>query len=296
MRFGRAMSEKQMIRALEKRLQWLMNEADEDEFDSKEATAIVDLLEAMDPLEKREGEFFTPQKANDRFWTFYVFRDRNDDEKPPYDNFATRAKLKLKRFIYGNAFARVSFVAMLLVAIVFGGTLVVFTQKEGYFHWLNEEENDIGAITVPDFQGFKEADRLYYDSFDDVPIKYLKYVWVPNELPSDYDLKTIYIYNDSKAVTVECLFKLNNTKFIKFRKKDFGGVPTVTSQTYDSFEHVDTQNVCDIEVTYLKKENNDYTEYMVSFWIDNAIYFIHSNENVKNIIPVVNSCIEELLK
>ena len=105
MRFGRAMSEKQMIRALEKRLQWLMNEADEDEFDSKEATAIVDLLEAMDPLEKREGEFFTPQKANDRFWTFYVFRDRNDDEKPPYDNFATRAKLKLKRFIYGNAFA-----------------------------------------------------------------------------------------------------------------------------------------------------------------------------------------------
>ena len=149
MRFGRAMSEKQMIRALEKRLQWLMNEADEDEFDSKEATAIVDLLEAMDPLEKREGEFFTPQKANDRFWTFYVFRDRNDDEKPPYDNFATRAKLKLKRFIYGNAFARVSFVAMLLVAIVFGGTLVVFAQKEGYFHWVYEGEREVGAITVP---------------------------------------------------------------------------------------------------------------------------------------------------
>lgn len=296
MRFGRAISEKQMIKALEKRLQWLMNEADEDEFDSKEATAIVDLLEAMDPLEKREGEFFTPQKANDRFWTFYAFRDRNDDEKPPYDNFATRAKIKLKRFIYGNAFARLSFVTMLLVAIVFGGTLVVFAQKEGYFHWLSEDKNDIGAITAPNYQGFDNADRVYYNSLDDVPIKYLKYVWVPNELPSDYALKTIYIYNDSKAVTVECLFKLNNTKFIKFSKKDFGGIPTVTSQVYDSFEHIDTQTIYDIEVTYCKKINDDYIEYMVSFSMENAIYFVHSNENIEDMTSIVNRCIEELLK
>lgn len=296
MRFGRAMSEKQMIRALEKRLQWLMNEADEDEFDSKEATAIVDLLEAMDPLEKREGEFFTPQKANDRFWTFYVFRDRNDDEKPPYDNFATRAKLKLKRFIYGNVFARVSFVAMLLVAIVFGGTLVVFAQKEGYFHWVYEEENDIGAITVPDYKDFDATDSLHYNTLDDVPIKYLKYVWVPNDLPEDCELQDIYIYNDSKAVTVECLLKLNDKKFIKFSKKDFGGNPTVTSQVYDYFEHIDSQIVCDIEVIYCKKVNDDYIEYMVSFSMENSIYFVHSNVNIEDMASIVNRCIEELLK
>ena len=278
MRFGRAMSEKQMIRALEKRLQWLMNEADEDEFDSKEATAIVDLLEAMDPLEKREGEFFTPQKANDRFWTFYVFRDRNNDEKPPYDNFATRAKLKLKRFIYGNVFARVSFVAMVLVAIVFGGTLVVFAQKEGFFHWSIEEENDIVAITVPNRE-INSTEQLYCESLDDVPIKYLKYVWIPKELPTDCELKDIRIYNDSKAVTVECLLTLDETKFIKFRKKDFGDISTVTSQTYDGFEQVDTHTVCDVDVTYLKKINDDYTEYMASFSIENVIYFVHSNED-----------------
>ena len=295
MRFGRAMSEKQMIRALEKRLQWLMNEADEDEFDSKEATAIVDLLEAMDPLEKREGEFFTPQKANDRFWTFYVFRDRNDDEKPPYDNFATRAKLKLKRFIYGNAFARVSFVAMLLVAIVFGGTLVVFAQKEGYFHWVYEDEREVGAISVTNRE-IDSTEQLYYESLDDVPIKYLKYVWVPNDLPEDCELQDIYIYNDSKAVTVECLLMLDETKFIKFRKKDFGGISTVTSQTYDSFEQLDMQTVCDVDVTYLKKTNDDYTEYMASFSIDNVIYFVHSNEDREDVTLIVNSCIEELLK
>ena len=294
MRFGRAMSEKQMIRALEKRLQWLMNEADEDEFDSKEATAIVDLLEAMDPLEKREGEFFTPQKANDRFWTFYVFRDRNDDEKPPYDNFATRAKLKLKRFIYGNAFARVSFVAMLLVAIVFGGTLVVFAQKEGFFHWSIEEENDIVAITVPNRE-INSTEQLYCESFDDVPIKYLKYVWIPKELPTDCELKDIRIYNDSKAVTVECVLLLDETKFIKFIKKDFGGIPTVTSQTYDSFEHVDTQTIYGVDVTYLRKINNDYTEYMASFSIENAIYFIHSNQDIEDIKPIADSCIKEFL-
>lgn len=294
MRFGRAMSEKQMIRALEKRLQWLMNEADEDEFDSKEATAIVDLLEAMDPLEKREGEFFTPQKANDRFWTFYVFRDRNDDEKPPYDNFATRAKLKLKRFIYGNAFARVSFVAMLLVAIVFGGTLVVFAQKEGFFHLLNEDEKEVLAITTPDYKGYDATDKLNYVSLDDIPIKYLKYVWTPNDLPSDCKLQSIYIFNDAKSVTVECLFKLSETKFINFSRKDFGNRIAVTSQTYDSFEHIDTQTICDVDVTYLKKINEDYIEYMATFCIDNAIYYVNSNGNIEDMENIVNHSIKRL--
>ena len=97
--FGRVMGEKQMIRALERRLQWLMNEADEDEFDSSEVTAIVDLLQVMDPIEKRVGDFFVEPKANGRFWTFYAFRGRYDNEKPPYDNFLNRFKFSLGKRI-----------------------------------------------------------------------------------------------------------------------------------------------------------------------------------------------------
>ena len=192
--FGRVMGEKQMIRALERRLQWLMNEADEDEFDSSEVTAIVDLLQVMDPIEKRVGDFFVEPKANGRFWTFYAFRGRYDNEKPPYDNFLNRFKLRVKRIVNGVAFARVSFAVMLLVAIVFGGTLVVFAQKEGYFHWLNDDENIVAAITTSN-QDTDSTEQLYYKSVDDVPIKYLKYVWIPNYLPADYELKDIRIYN-----------------------------------------------------------------------------------------------------
>lgn len=293
--FGRVMGEKQMIRALERRLQWLMNEADEDEFDSSEVTAIVDLLQVMDPIEKRVGDFFVEPKANGRFWTFYAFRGRYDNEKPPYDNFLNRFKLRVKRIVNGVAFARVSFAVMLLVAIVFGGTLVVFAQKEGYFHWLNDDENIVAAITTSN-QDTDSTEQLYYKSVDDVPIKYLKYVWIPNYLPADYELKDIRIYNDSKSVTAECLLRADEIKFIKFMRKDFGDIPTVTSQTYDSFEHIDTQTVCNVEATYLKKVNDDYTEYMVSFSIENAIYFVHSNEEMKDIIPIVNNCIEEILK
>lgn len=294
--FGRVMGEKQMIRALERRLQWLMNEADEDEFDSSEVTAIVDLLQVMDPIEKRVGDFFVEPKANGRFWTFYAFRGRYDNEKPPYDNFLNRFKLRVKRIVNGVAFARVSFAVMLLVAIVFGGTLVVFAQKEGYFHWLNEGEQERLAITVPDYEGYDATEKLYYKSLDDVPIKYLKYVWAPNDLQAGYELQDIYIYNDAKSITTECLYKSDEVKFVKFRKKDFGSIPTVTSQTYDSFEHIDTKIFSDIEVTYLKKVNDDYTEYMVSFCINNAIYLVHSNEDIKDIECMINNCIEELLK
>ena len=293
--FGRVMGEKQMIRALERRLQWLMNEADEDEFDSSEETAIVDLLQVMDPIEKRVGDFFVEPKANGRFWTFYAFRGRYDNEKPPYDNFLNRFKLRVKRIVNGVAFARVSFAVMLLVAIVFGGTLVVFAQKEGYFHWLNDDENIVAAITTSN-QDTDSTEQLYYKSVDDVPIKYLKYVWIPNYLPADYELKDIRIYNDSKAVIVECLFKSDETRYIKFRKKDFGSIPTITSQTFDSFEHVDTQIICGVDVTYLQKENDDYTEYMVSFGIEDAIYLVHSNEEIQVIMTIINNGIEELLK
>ena len=205
--FGRNLSDRQIIRALEKRLQWYMNEATHEEFNSKEVTAIVDLLQEMDPIEKRESDFFTAPKANGRFWAFYVFK-RNYDDKPPYDNMFFRVLLKLRRFIYGNAFARISFVAMLLVAIMFGGTLAVFAHREGYFHWVSEGENEKLAITAPN-QYTDSTEQLFYKSLDDVPIKYLKYVWIPKDVPAEWELKDIHIYNDSKAVTVECVLRLD---------------------------------------------------------------------------------------
>ena len=182
--------------------------------------------------------------------------------------------------------------AMLLVAIVFGGTLVVFAQKEGYFHLLNEDEKEVLAISDPTHKDLDNTDRLYFESLDDVPIKYLKYVWMPNDLAVEYELRTIYIYNDSSTITVESLFKADDTRFIKFRRKEFGDISTLTSQSYDSFEHMDTQTVCDVEVTYFEKANDDYTEYMISFCIENAIYFVHSNEDIKVITFIVNCCVE----
>ena len=46
----------------------------------------------------------------------------------------------------------------------------------------------------------------------------------------------------------------------------------------------------------MRKINDDYTEYMASFCIENAIYFVHSNEDIEGITLIVNSCLEELLK
>lgn len=290
--FGRNLSDRQIIRALEKRLQWYMNEATHEEFNSKEVTAIVDLLQEMDPIEKRESDFFTAPKANGRFWAFYVFK-RNYDDKPPYDNMFTRAMLKVRRFIYGNAFARISFVAMLLVAIMFGGTLAVFAQREGYFHWVNEDEKERLAITVPN-QDIDSTEQLYYRSLDDVPIKYLKYVWIPKGLASDCELQEIYIYNDSKTVKVESRFLSSEAKFIKFTKKEYGSATTVTSHSFDLFEQLNTQEVEEIEVTYLKKINDDYIEYMATFCIDNAIYYVNTNGEVGDIKIIVNNSIKEL--
>ena len=216
MRWG---TEKQIIKALEARLQWFMNEAAPEEFDSEEITAIVDLLEIMDPIERREGEFYRADKAHARYWTFYASRQSAEEDEPSYP-LSIRIEMKLRHLFRSSAFVNASFIAALVVAMILGGTTVVYGQRNGFFSTIESGKNM--TITSPDGVNSDTVFRQEYESMEQVPIQYLNYVWAPNSDMQLMELQGIVLVCDSKFVKVECFFeKEGSDLFVSYIKKSY---------------------------------------------------------------------------
>ena len=287
MRWG---TDRQIIRALESRLRWFMNEADQDEFDSKEVTAIVDLLEAMDPVEKREGDFYTASKAQDRFWTFYAFRERPEEDEMPYP-LAMRIQMRLRHFFRSSIVVNGAFIVALVVAMILGGTAVVYAQKEGLFQWVNKNENGNDSYTSPALTADYNV-NYYYTTFEEIPITYIHLFWVPNGIPEEFNVSEINLYDCSVFLRTECQFK-NGESFIKISRKEYNNtIALKNNSALDEFKMLDSEKINGLDVDVYKKVNSDYTEYVVCFYIDNVVYTINSNIEIAEIKELIANNID----
>lgn len=72
----------QMIRELQERLQWLENNASDEDYNAQEKAAIQRLLDIVDPPELNlDDDFFSPEKALERFWSGYDSRVAMERER-----------------------------------------------------------------------------------------------------------------------------------------------------------------------------------------------------------------------
>ena len=282
-------SDKQIIRALESRLRWFMNEADEDEFDSKEVTAIVDLLEAMDPVEKREGDFYTASKAQDRFWTFYAFRERPEEDEMPYP-LAMRIQMRLRHFFRSSIVVNGAFIVALVVAMILGGTAVVYGQRNGFFSTI--ETDKAATITSPDGINAGTVFHQEYKTMEQVPIQYLSYIWAPNSDMQLMELQRIVLMCDSVFVKVECFYKNEESGlFVNYIKKSYNNTVTTIDQIFDLYNLYGKEIIKDIEVEFYEKANADYKEYIATFNYGNSRYYLYSNRDIDAIKEIIYNSI-----
>ena len=288
MRWG---TEEQTIRALQTRLQWLMHEADAEEFDGDEVTAIVDLLQIMDPVERKEGEFYTAEKANSRFWTFYAFRQKSEQSELPYPIWM-KMQMRLRHIFRSAAFVNGSFILALVVAMILGGTAVVYGQKTGFFSTI--ETDKVAIITSPDDININAVVKQKYETMEQVPIQYLSYIWAPNNDMQLMDLKQIELISNSKFVKVECLFKKEGSDFFaRYTKKSYKDAVTTIDKFFDSYSFYMEEVIKDIEVSYYEKVNEDYTEYIATFISGNSLCYMYSNRDSDAIKEIVYNSIDD---
>ena len=285
MRWG---TDKKIIKALRERLRWYMYEAGQDEFDNEEVNAIIDLLQVIDPIERREGDFYTASKALDRFWTFFAFRERPDEEESPYP-LTMRIQMKLRHIIRSTAFANVTFIIALVVAMFLGGTAVTFAQKEGFFHWMQKDTDTNISIASPQTVDTEDTVNSYM-SFEQVPLNYIRFIWAPTSMDvlQDFSLCSINIYDNKAYILSECLFKKDEA-FIKFSRKEYNGDITGKNLTFDMFELLDSEEINGTIVDTYRKVNDDYTEYIACFYIKSSIYTVNSNVEIEDIKKIIAS-------
>ena len=285
-------TERQIIRGLEARLQWFMNEADADEFDSQEVTAIVDLLQIMDPIERREGEFYKTDKAHARFWTFYVFRNSSDEDEPAYP-LGMRIEMRLRHFFRSSVVVNGAFILSLVVAMILGGTAVVFAHREGIVQWIKNDESGSIFYTSPTISANYYIQNNYA-TFDEIPVNYLHLFWIPDGIPEEFEVDGISLCDCPDFLLTECRFKDDKLFFKVSRKECNNQIVLGNNSVFDGFEMLNPETIEGIEVNIYKKVNSDYTEYIVCFYIDNVTFFINSNVEIENIKEIISNNINSL--
>ena len=283
--------EKQVIEYLQSRLNWCVYGSDS-EYNEDEAKAISDLLQIMDPIEM-ENDFFGSDNAESRFWEYYeqkTVKGKTAGAKGAMsfeDRLAAKqAEEQLKASRKWRPFVKYSTVAALAVALFLGGTVGAYAQKQGIFHKLDAGADKNSAITAADGIGVQYYTT--YDSVTEVPLKYVSCLWTPINIPKEVELRNIELLEDEGLIKTKCEFISSDGKqFWNTTKISFKDTVVVTDQLYDGFDFCCEISYDSIDVQYLIKENEDYTEYIALFDYKNIFYSISSNFDFETIESVL---------
>lgn len=293
------------------------------DYDVEELLAIIETVKILDPKEPGE-EYFTPEQSLERFWKSYQLRQeiyeefeklkRGEVSVADYpDDFPEDCEEALMEASYAKANAPTEAVeqkpdqkkikkfnttritkwvtaAALVVAVFLGGTIGAYAEKEGFFHKINAGKDKNAVVTSPDGVESEYMEHKVFENIEEIPVKYLRCMWTPVNVPQEMQLKVIDFSEDNNKIKIACEFE-NDDYFLCTAKTSYKEVVTVSDQLYDGFDVYRVFECDSLDVQYLIKENEDYTEYIVLFDYENNLYSLHSNYDFETIKFIVEESI-----
>ena len=285
-----------------RKLEWYTTEATADEYDEEEVRALRSVLEMVESEEELDETYYNAEKGLQRFRDTLDIRLRIQDEMRrtlagevrlanyPEDEDAvemeletvseaagTGKKIAKRRFDFKtNGFRKVAMAASLVVTLVIGGTVGAYAQKEGFFRKVDDKEIIAGSQEGMSVDVLAQA---IYENIEEVPFKYLHCLWTPSQIPSDIQIKAIKITDALHVIRTKCEYinESNSKQFITVWKNNCKDPVLITDRLYDGYDFHCSKIYNEIEVSYLVKENDDYTEYIASFDYNNCNYLLSSN-------------------
>ncbi len=289
---------KQQATYWRKRLNWYLNEASTEEYDEEEVQAIMDLLPVLDPEGYKE-EYYTPEKGLERFWQTYEIRKRIQDEferlqagevsLADYPDEKKAIKYRPKHF------SKFVTAAALVVAMFLGGTIGIYADRDGLFRKLNSGEDRDALISSSTSNGVGTEGYKSFEKLEDVPAKYLSCLWTPSNVPANLKVYQVELTEDDLIIKTYCKYgNKGDEQFLNATKVSFKESVVVTDQLYDGFEFYCKEQYDAIDVDYLKKENKDYTEFVVRFEYGDCVYALSSNCEFETLKELVKESILNL--
>lgn len=202
---------------------------------------------------------------------------------------------KIRKFASHKGFTKMVTAAALVVAVFLGGTVGVYAEKEGFFHWTKKDDEGTTAVISAELSDVGTG-MASYDSFETMPEKYQEVVWKPSAMPEELVIEKIEILSYRVMTDIESSYIDKETnKFVRISQKIFNGELATYDSAFDSFEHVLTESYDFVNVQYLKTDNDGVTEYVVDFCVGNEQYTIKSNLDMEEVRMLVSISIKDII-
>lgn len=303
-----------------RKLDWYTREATAEEYNEEEVRAIRTILGIIESESELDESYYNAEKGLERFRATLDMRLRIQDEmrrtmagevsladypeededikaviKAVKDDTVTGKKIAKRQFgfIRNSRWRKVAMAASLVATLVIGGAVGAYAQREGFFRKLEGGEGQDSIITSP--SGFETLSDKYvtYEDVNDIPINYVRFVWMPIGIPDDLSFSVVQIAEDDYSIRTNSFYLNEADKSYVFAlKKNFKKNVVGNDQLHDGFEVFCYKTYDNIEVEYLIKENKDYTEYIVSFKSENCAYMLSTNLDFE----IIEKMIEQNIK
>ncbi len=316
-------SNDKILEATKERLKWYAK-ASEEEFDANEVEALVKLLNTLEPpkvkteeekeadlkrfraycnMRMAEGGLMDEETVKKA--TAKVYRKISDttahgktEVLVEADTAKTTAKLKNKKSI--AAFMRshkliTAAAAVFLMVLIVGGSLgAVNAEKNGgFFYWLSKDDEGVTMLTSPEDMGASMVSETNYDSIENVPEQYLKYIVEKDELKGlqDYSFQSVRVSQNDSFCTVRQEFKTKQEEeYIVLGVKVYINETSLMREYYSSEQVEPLEKGEELEGKLLIKENSlQNEECEVLFYIGNKQYFVEGSCEAK----ILNEIAEE---
>lgn len=269
-----------LIQEIQKRLDWYTMEASDEEFDADEVQNLLKLLDGLTPEEEKDR--LSSDEVVDNFWKYCA--EREEEERILAEGDEPEKKKEHKVLHYFQKHRAVAVAAAVLIVIMLGGSwqMAVNAEKHGgFFWWMDKNEEGTTMITSPESSN-KESEncaRKEYDSVEDVPEIYKKYVKVALGIRDLYDcgyrMKRIETVQTDESDTIYVILNKEQAEMLQYEIKIYPREILRVRETYPGYvfcEEFENDGIS-LEV-FSKQEDNGNQSYIVYFYYENEKYAV----------------------
>lgn len=187
-------------------------------------------------------------------------------------------KVRTKPFFRSRGMYRGVMAAALVLALLVGGTVGAYAQKNGFFQWVKRDKEGMSVMTSPDGLENNVEGNKYFYSLSEVPEEYREYIWEPDQVPQGMKFVHYGIMRYKDWDRVLGLYKNNEQELrVEYISRIFAKGIEYHSQQYDSYDFLYTKEYNGVTFELFQKNNDDKTEYAASFLYNNVQYIVQGN-------------------
>lgn len=189
-----------------------------------------------------------------------------------------------------NIVRRVIIAAALLLAVVLGGAIGAYAEKEGFFTWVKEVDTGTAIVVTPELTVLEAGmpECLRYTSYDEIPKEYKDVVWNQDVLPEGVSLEYVEMYSNGRIINIESIYSDADSHIVlNISQKVFEEEVRLSDLIFDAYEHIYTRTLKKTEIDFLQAVDEDTYKYVAYFKLDNIQYIIRSDLDLKEIEELI---------